>query len=543
MRLPAAGAACLLIALAGASGAAGGRSPATMPAVTRASTDALADALAGGRINESEYALQRAISLFDLTRVRATFGEVSRPDPHDATLILRDLRAHLRELPPSEQATAQELLARPTDGLRDRGGDGYRVAQRDFRRSCTAHFCVHWVTRSSDAPSLADRNRNRIPDWIDRTKSVLGTVWSAEVGAFGYLRPLSDANSSSHRGGNPNGKLDVFVADLGDDRLYGYCASDDPRAGRRVSAYCVLDDDYSVRQFRTGAHGVGALRVTAAHEFFHAVQFAYDVGEDRWLMEGTATWMEDEVFDGINDNLQYLRSSPLGANPWFPLDLFDPNRRNQYGVWIFFRYLSEQFGRPVVRDIWSRSVGRSQYSVKAVVAAVESRGTPFNSVFADFGLRNMQPSVYYSEGSSYRRPGVSGTIPLAANEFYAAPQSIPMFHFSNDYYTFVPQSSEATLALNVKTQRAFEAAQASALVFFKGVTAATPVRATYDVGTEQLTFPPLPFGTDQVEKIVLVLTNPSTRMTNCWRDKTAPWFACRGRPADDVGYVFTAQTL
>jgi hypothetical protein len=29
--------------------------------------------------------------------------------------------------------------------------------------------------------------------------------------------------------------------------------------------------------------------VTAAHEFFHAIQYGYDVSEDPWLMESTAT--------------------------------------------------------------------------------------------------------------------------------------------------------------------------------------------------------------------------------------------------------------
>ena len=46
--------------------------------------------------------------------------------------------------------------------------------------------------------------------------------------------------------------------------------------------------------------------MTAAHEFFHAVQFAYDAADDQWFMESTATWMEDEIYDDVNDNLQYL---------------------------------------------------------------------------------------------------------------------------------------------------------------------------------------------------------------------------------------------
>ena len=56
----------------------------------------------------------------------------------------------------------------------------------------------------------------------------------------------------------------------------------------------------------TASQPINALRVTAAHEFFHAIQFAYDVKEDLWFMEGSATWVEDEVYDSINDNYQFL---------------------------------------------------------------------------------------------------------------------------------------------------------------------------------------------------------------------------------------------
>ena len=58
-----------------------------------------------------------------------------------------------------------------------------------------------------------------------------------------------------------------------------------------------------------------SLKVTAAHEFFHAIQFAYDVDEDLWFMEGSATWVEDEVYDSINDNYQFLAVQPDPVPP------------------------------------------------------------------------------------------------------------------------------------------------------------------------------------------------------------------------------------
>jgi hypothetical protein len=63
------------------------------PALTRAPADALARALAAGDLSEAQYALERALSLFDYRAVTRRYGHVVRPDGHEATLLLRDQRA------------------------------------------------------------------------------------------------------------------------------------------------------------------------------------------------------------------------------------------------------------------------------------------------------------------------------------------------------------------------------------------------------------------------------------------------------------------
>ena len=110
---------------------------------------------------------------------------------------------------------------------------------------------------------------------------------------------------------------------MGASGLSGYVATDDPNANddsypyRNYSTYIVVDDDFSDSQLGSSG-GLGGLRATAAHEFFHAVQYAYDSSEDPWLTEGTAVWMEDEVADDVNANRRWLRSSraraPMGPD-------------------------------------------------------------------------------------------------------------------------------------------------------------------------------------------------------------------------------------
>ena len=169
-------------------------------------------------------------------------------------------------------------------------------------------------------------------------------------------------------------------------------------------AYCVLDDDYAANEFPTNT-SVENLQVTAAHEFFHAVQFSYDIAEDSWFLEATAAWAEDELYDGVNDNLQYLAQSPLRL-PKVSLDTFGGSFH--YGTWIFFRYLSERFrasqgGLPViVRDMIRKTDGsagaRDLYSMQAVKSVLRAKKQDFPLLFAKFSNANRRPKATYSEG-------------------------------------------------------------------------------------------------------------------------------------------------
>ena len=139
---------------------------------------------------------------------------------------------------------------------------------------CYTHICIHWVTSGEDKPPLADgRDRDKLPEWVETNGKTAENVWRREVTRGGYRAPRSDLSSTNH---GPNKKLDIYLANIGDSGLYGYCTSDDPAYGRRraISAYCVIDDDFYRREF--GAKPANVMGVTLAHEFFHAVQYSYD---------------------------------------------------------------------------------------------------------------------------------------------------------------------------------------------------------------------------------------------------------------------------
>jgi hypothetical protein len=293
----------------------------------------------------------------------------------------------------------------------------------------------------------------------------MSEVWTTEIATLGYRKPKADKPTGGHRGGNPNTKLDIFIQDVGNIGVYGYCTTDDPRRSKRrdVSAYCVLDDDYASNQFPApSANGIDALKVTAAHEFHHASQFAYDWKEDRALMEGSATNMEADVYESIHDNYQYLLgASPLhpvnnnNEGPWLPIDLFHASLGSQYGSWIFYRFLEEYFGSPthpdsdrdptINRAIWGQAAAVAgtnnggKYSTQAIRAAIAARGETFDDLFAEFGWANASPENWYTDGALYPTAGFvdRGTVGLtqADNQAWAG-----MCHFSNDYALRRPAS-------------------------------------------------------------------------------------------------------
>jgi hypothetical protein len=145
------------------------------------------------------------------------------------------------------------------------------------------------------------------------------------------------------------------------------------------------------------------MRVTAAHEYFHAVQFAYDIRENLWFMEATATWAEDELFDGVNDNLNYLPFGQIGV-PSQPLD--SAAGLNVYGNWVYFRYLTERMpaskaGLPVlVRDMW-RGAGKRLNSLQAIRRELADRGRSFPTTYAQFAAANRRTTATYAEGKAY----------------------------------------------------------------------------------------------------------------------------------------------
>ncbi|MGH3007091.1 MAG: MXAN_6640 family putative metalloprotease [Gaiellaceae bacterium] len=507
-----------------------------LPALAPAADDALGDALSEGELTEAQYALERARSLFRLRAVRREFGQVERADGRDATLILRDLAVRLRELSGPERRRAERLLARPTEGVDDPQGFGYEVAEA--MPHCGDEMCFHWVDTTDDSPRVEgeeDPVAVPVPAQVLFTQSIFEEVWNEIVGldGMGYEEPLSDETDATNGGDE---KLDIYLVDIGNDGLYGYCAHDGEPLVSAVAVYCVVDNDYVELAAGTDRDPDDLLRVTAAHEFFHAVQGAYDFFEDGWLMEGTATNMEETVYETIDDNLMFLDFSPL-TRPASPLDRWGFGN-SEYGSWIFWRYLEERaYGSDpsVIRRIWQRAAASrldpsdwGEYSLQAVARVLADDGVHLADAFAGFGVANRL--LAYADGNLYPGTPTHRAFRIGPAQRRTRWLGRRMNHLTTQYFSFRPRkkvSRKARLGVNVDVHP--RGGRARVIVFFKnGKRAVRAVRLDGQGNGNRR----VPFGRATVRRVDLVLSNGSSR-TRCWRFPDPPWYSCFGIPKDD----------
>jgi hypothetical protein len=301
--------------------------------------------------------------------------------------------------------------ARPTDHP-DPNRNAYTVPEAPRSPACGRHFCVHWVAEGIDAPDPVDTNGDGVPDYVERVQAVAEHVYSIENEKLGWRDPRSDG----HTGGG-RGKTDIYLDQIG-GALFGYAAPDRGQATkahrlpRHLHGYLVLDNNYDPREF-PGTTPEHDLEVTIAHEYNHILQFGYDAYQDAWFAESSAVWMEDQVYNDIDDYLRYVRrwvrryDTPLTANSI-----------KEYGSAVWNKWLTRRYGRSIVRRAWARAVHTKPggFSVSAYNSAIEAAGrSDFSRDFAHFAsdLPEWHNDAVFPEGDLYPDVSRQGTLPTS----------------------------------------------------------------------------------------------------------------------------------
>ena len=249
-----------------------------------------------------------------------------------------------------------------------------------------------------------------MPDYVERVLAVGGRVHAIENGRLGWREPRSDG-----RRGGRRGKTDVYLKELG-RLLFGYAAPDEgqtpkgDRLPRRLHGYLVLDNDYNSSQY-PGTKPGADLAVTFAHEYCHILQMGYDAYQDPWMAESTAVWMEDQVYDGIDDYMRYVRRwvrlyrTPLTANSI-----------REYGSAVWNEWLARRYGPGILRNTWARALYTKPggFSVSSYDAAIRAAGgSDLNRDLARFArdVAEWRTGERFREGPQYPDVPRQGALP------------------------------------------------------------------------------------------------------------------------------------
>lgn len=257
---------------------------------------------------------------------------------------------------------------------------------------CSTNFCFHYTLSGADAVPSLDANSNGFPDYVEQMAGIFENVWT-QYQTRSYTMPPLDGTAGG------SNKYDVYILNLGSGR-YGSVTADNlignnPQSSSltEVDAYTSfmkMNNNYS---WATPLTIDNAIKVTAAHEFFHSVQFGTTSSNTNFIAEATAAWSEDEIYPGIDDNFQYLKSifnypdAALNLNANFDSSLTnttDPAYdQHWYGAWVFFRYLSEKTNPDIIRQIYNKTI--SLYEIPAINDVLTSNyNSNFNTIFKNY---------------------------------------------------------------------------------------------------------------------------------------------------------------
>jgi hypothetical protein len=267
-------------------------------------------------------------------------------------------------------------------------------------------FRFHYDTTGTDSPAMLNGSGDRVPgsyeEFVDSAGAVLNYVYTYETGVLGYLDPIQPGQEY----------YDIYIFN---STYYGETVPE-ARIGSttpaRYTTHMNIDNDFQYFY----SPGMSGLRVTAAHEFFHAIQFAsYGYwSTDNYFMEISSTWMEGVVYGGIKDYYQYIRG-PLGPGGYAPrgqfaqpdFSLLKTDGLIEYSRAILGKFIEKQYSRDVMKRAWELVTG--EIAIDALDGALGERGSSFREAFLLWSGWNARTgpdadtAAYYTDGREYPR--------------------------------------------------------------------------------------------------------------------------------------------
>ncbi|MBM4166593.1 MAG: T9SS type A sorting domain-containing protein [Ignavibacteria bacterium] len=392
------------------------------------------EAYKSGKLSHDEYLLNLLYNIVDRTQLDKLFYEAIPGVEKCGTPTLMKLQKEMKSSSFFTQNEIETFLARPQ--------------KQKFYNTPEGKFRIHFDTTGTHAvyqPTVDINPQNGIPDYVDRTAEIFDRVWKFELDTLGYDSPAPDGTA-----GGGNNLYDIYMHR--NSGAYGVTFTETffpnylGRGG--WSSYIHVDPNFD---------GFGypdrtlPMKVTAAHEFFHAVQFVYGYEIGSWLLEISSTWIEDIAYDAINDYYLYL-NTPAGVFRAPHLTLETANGEHEYSAAVFGHCVSENFGVPAIKKIWEETIGQTS-GLNAIDSAMRSYGSSLQEIFGTYvvwnyltGGRANTSHSHYSEGSLYPQTRIHRI--LNSTTFDSTNEALnDIEHYGTYYISIVGDHSSGTFGL------------------------------------------------------------------------------------------------
>ncbi|KAA3611253.1 MAG: T9SS C-terminal target domain-containing protein [Calditrichaeota bacterium] len=264
-----------------------------------------------------------------------------------------------------------------------KAADNYLLATVPTRQmqiqSPKGKFILHYDTTDVHSVPLEDISQNGIPDFIDSAAVFFDYSWEIEIDQLGFEAPKDIL-------GNEVQTYTIVFSSLSSFD-YGYTLTEqivNSASGTFYTSFIEMDNDFQNSGLAT--KGFDGMRVTAAHEFNHAIQLGYPVWENvnpfaqRYFLEMLSTWLEEVLYPDVNDYYAYLPGLFRSVQ-----SLRFTSQSNMYGNGIYFHMLAEQYNPQVTIEILETIGEESVVALNAMDIVLKKKGSSFSESLNDYG--------------------------------------------------------------------------------------------------------------------------------------------------------------
>jgi len=282
------------------------------------------------------------------------------------------------------------------------------MSRLDLQKSIVSKsgkFRIHYDETGNNVPSYIENlsaleNAQLVADAFDSS-------YNFEVGYLKYPEPPTD------NGMGGDDLFDVYIKEYAGS-YYAETFTESTLGNNTWTAYICVDNNYTEKnmngEYKYFTQGINAARVTAAHEFHHAIQIGnYGLKiNNLYFHELTSTSMEEFVFDSVNDYYNYI--SDFFYQPAVSFSKFS-NGNAIYGQGIWNIFLHEKYGEAAFQMIKRQwELFRQTTALEAINTSLSENQISFKQALNEFGVwcyltgyrKSIETeSTSFSEGKSY----------------------------------------------------------------------------------------------------------------------------------------------